>query len=245
MDFGQILNILLPIVYIVVGVALVWFVVELALTFRKTRQTVTEVQKQLAPTLDHVEKITAQLEPVSAKVDPLVDRVSLTVDAANLEIMRVDQILEDVSQITDSVTKTVDTVDSVASAPLDLVNSVTDKVRARFKHRGASEESVRLGSAGAPAEKASAVRDFVDATADAASATIAEQRQRRAERKAEEGAREAAAAAKGEKITAAATATFDAAVTNATAASARSQNAAGAGYATVDEGAEGGAASHV
>ena len=245
MDFGQILNILLPIVYIVVGVALVWFVVELALTFRKTRQTVTEVQKQLAPTLDHVEKITAQLEPVSAKVDPLVDRVSLTVDAANLEIMRVDQILEDVSQITDSVTKTVDTVDSVASAPLDLVNSVTDKVRARFKRRGASEESVRLGSAGAPAEKASAVRDFVDATADAASATIAEQRQRRAERKAEEGAREAAAAAKGEKITAAATATFDAAVTNATAASARSQNAAGAGYATVDEGAEGSAASHV
>lgn len=244
MDFGQILDVLLPIVYIVVGVVLVWFVVELALTFRKTRETVTEVQKQLAPTLDHVEKITAQLEPVSAKVDPLVDRVSLTVDAANLEIMRVDQILEDVSQITDSVTKTVDTVDSVASAPLDLVNSVTDKVRARFKHRGASEESVRLGSAGAPAEKASAVRDFVDATADAASATIAEQRQRRAERKAEGVARDAAAAAKGEKITAAASATFDAAMANA-ATSAPSQDEAGAGHAMVDEGARSGAAEHV
>lgn len=244
MDFGQILDVLLPIVYIVVGVVLVWFVVELALTFRKTRETVTEVQKQLAPTLDHVEKITAQLEPVSAKVDPLVDRVSLTVDAANLEIMRVDQILEDVSQITDSVTKTVDTVDSVASAPLDLVNSVTDKVRARFKHRGASEESVRLGSAGAPAEKASAVRDFVDATADAASATIAEQRQRRAERKAEGVARDAAAAAKGEKIMAAASATFDAAMANV-ASSAPSQDEAGAGYATVDEGARSGAAEHV
>lgn len=244
MDFGQILDVLLPIVYIVVGVVLVWFVVELALTFRKTRETVTEVQKQLAPTLDHVEKITAQLEPVSAKVDPLVERVSLTVDAANLEIMRVDQILEDVSQITDSVTKTVDTVDSVASAPLDLVNSVTDKVRARFKHRGASEESVRLGSAGAPAEKASAVRDFVDATADAASATIAEQRQRRAERKAEGVARDAAAAAKGEKIMAAASATFDAAMANV-ASSAPSQDEAGAGYATVDEGARSGAAEHV
>ena len=158
--------------------------------------------------------------------------------------MRVDQILEDVSQITDSVTKTVDTVDSVASAPLDLVNSVTDKVRARFKHRGASEESVRLGSAGAPAEKASAVRDFVDATADAASATIAEQRQRRAERKVEGVARDAAAAAKGEKITAAASATFDAAMANA-ASSAPSQDEAGAGYATVDEGARSGAAEHV
>ena len=245
MDFDQILGTLLPIVYIIVGVALVWFVIELALTFRKTRQTVTEVQRQLAPTLDHVEKITAQLEPVSAKVDPLVDRVSLTVDAANLEIMRVDQILEDVSQITDAVTKTVDTVDSVASAPLDLVNSVTDKVRARFKHRGASEESVRLGSAGAPAEKASAVRDFVDATADAASATIAEQRQRRAERKAEEGARVAAAAAKSEKINAAASAAFNSAMANASTAGAPSQDAAKAGYATADEGADRGAAKHV
>lgn len=197
MEFGEILNIALPIVYIVVGVALVWFVIELALTFRKTRQTVTEVQKQLKPTLDHVETITAELAPVSAKIDPLVDRASLTVDAANLEIMRVDQILEDVTQITDSVTKTMDTVDSVTSAPLDLVNSVTEKVRARFKPRAASDESVRLGSAG-DAEKPNAVRDFVDAASDAASATVASQKQRRAERKAAKAA-EAASAAAGEQ----------------------------------------------
>lgn len=171
MQIGEILNIALPIVYIVVGVVLVWFVVELALTFRKTRQTVTEVHKQLEPTLDHVEKITAQLEPVSAKVDPLVERVSLTVDAANLEIMRVDQILEDVTQITDSVTKTMDTVDSVASAPLDLVSSVADKVRSKLKPRGASEESVRLGSAGEDA-KPNAMRDLVDAAADVADAAV-------------------------------------------------------------------------
>lgn len=193
MEFGEIINIVLPIVYIIVGVVLVWFVVELALTFRKTRQvvsdagdTVEQVRKQLEPTLDHVEKITSDIEPVTAKIDPLVDRVSLTVDAANLEIMRVDQILEDVTQITDSVTKTMDTVDSVTSAPLDLVNSVTDKVRSRFKTRGASEESVRLGQADASDEKPNAVRDFVDAATDAAEAAAAEHRGRRAERKAQE-----------------------------------------------------------
>lgn len=182
----EILNIALPVVYIIVGVALVWFVVELALTFRKTRQTVAEVNQtvnelheQIKPTLDHVEKITAQIEPAASKVDPLVDRVSLTVDAANLEIMRVDQILEDVTQITDSVTKTMDTVDSVTSAPLDLVNSVTDKVRARLKPRGASEESVRLGRADS-SEKASAVQDFVDAASDAAEAAVAQRREQRA-----------------------------------------------------------------
>lgn len=172
MEFGEILNVALPVIYVVVGIALVWLVVELALTFRKTRQTVTDVQRQLEPTLDHVEKITAQLEPVSAKVDPLVDRVSLTVDAANLEIMRLDQILEDVTQITDSVTKTMDTVDTVTSAPLDLVTSVTDKVRTKIKGRGASDESVKLGAAAAASKaekpaKADPVRDLVDAAADA------------------------------------------------------------------------------
>ena len=193
MEFGEIINIVLPIVYIIVGVALVWFVVELALTFRKTRKvvsdvndTVGQVKKQLEPTLDHVEKITAELAPASEKIDPLVDRVSLTVDALNLEVMRVDQILEDVTQVTDSVTKTMDTVDSVTSAPLDLVSSVTDKVRTRFKARGASDESVRLGQAAAPAGKPNAVRDFVDAASDAAGAAVAEQRERRSERKAQE-----------------------------------------------------------
>lgn len=187
MELGEVLDIALPVVYVIVGVALVWFVVELALTFRKTRKTVAEVQEQLAPTLDHVEKITAQLEPVSAKVDPLVDRVSLTVDAANLEIMRVDQILEDVTQITDSVTKTMDAVDSVTSAPLDLVTSVTDKVRAKFKPRGASDESMKLGGAEEPDDegRGKVVRDFVDATADAASAVAGERRRKRAERKAD------------------------------------------------------------
>lgn len=182
MEFSEIVNTVLPVVYVIVGLALVWLAVELAVTFRKTRETVTEMKKQLDPTLAHVEKITAQLEPVAGKVDPLVDRVSLTVDAANLEIMRVDQILEDVSQVTGSLTKTMDAVDTVTNAPLELVTSVTDKVRSKFKVRGASEESVRLGQANAVSTKPSAVSDLVDAVDDAAAAVRAERRERKAER---------------------------------------------------------------
>lgn len=91
MDFYEILNIALPAVYVVVGAALVWLVIELVATVRKARKTVDDLQKQVEPTLAHVESITAALEPAVAKVDPLVERVSLTVDAANLEIMRVDR----------------------------------------------------------------------------------------------------------------------------------------------------------
>lgn len=145
MDIGSILGIVLPIVYIIVGVVLVWFVIELALTARRTRTTVDAVHEQIEPTLEHVNEITKGIEPVVAKVDPLMDRVALTVDAANLEIMRVDQILEDVSQMTGTVTKTLDTVDSVTSLPLDAVNSLTSKMRSIFKKPQASEESQRLG----------------------------------------------------------------------------------------------------
>lgn len=182
MDFNEIINLALPIVYVVVGLALIWFVVELVMTLRKTRKTVADIQKQvepvlesvnrmtadLEPTIKHVEQITAQLEPAVAKVDPLVDRVTLTIDAANLEIMRVDQILEDVTQITGTVSSTLDTVDAVTSAPLELVSSVTDKFRSKSKSHGASKESIGLG-AGKSADSANPVRELVDAAADAIS----------------------------------------------------------------------------
>jgi len=145
MDFGNILDIALPVVFVLVGIALIWLIIELVMTARKTRETVDGLQKQLEPTLKHVENITASLEPVSAKVDPLVERVSLTVDAANLEIMRVDQILEDVSEVTDTVSSAVNAVDAAANAPLELVNNITGRLRGAFKSPHASKESVDLG----------------------------------------------------------------------------------------------------
>ena len=103
-------------------------------------------------------------------MDPLVERVSLTVDAANLEIMRVDQILEDVGEITESVSSAVDAVDAAANAPLELVNSVTTKVRNAFKPRRASDESVALGQ-----EKAEGgvVKNLVGASVQATGAAVA------------------------------------------------------------------------
>ena len=185
MEFSEIINMVLPVVYVVVGIALVWVLVEVVMTLRKARGTVDAIQKQVEPTRANVERITTELEPVVAnvrqitdqiqpavgKVDPLVERVSLTVDAVNLEMMRVDQILEDVTHITDSVSKTLDTVDTVTSAPVELVNSVSDKVRARFAPKTASRESVNLGQAkAAEGEKPNPVKNFVNAVAEAVEA---------------------------------------------------------------------------
>lgn len=146
MDIMQILNVALPVVYVLVGLALIWFLIELVQFLKTTRKTMVDLKKQVDPTLAHVETITASLEPVVARVDPLVERVSLTVDAANLEIMRVDQILENVTDITEGVSSAVDAVDTAANAPMKLVNSASEKVRGVFKARKASDESIALGN---------------------------------------------------------------------------------------------------
>lgn len=186
----DVFSIILTCIFCVVGLALIWFIVELALTMRKVRGTVEELE----PTLDNVEKMVKDLEPTIAKVDPLMDRVTLTVDSVNLELMRVDGILENVTNITGGVSKTVDAVDSVTSAPLDIVTNMTKKVRSKFKPRYASEESVDLGSEGAKAQPQNPIVDFVDVTTSAAAESWREESDKRKTVRAEQ--REAAAQAK-------------------------------------------------
>ena len=66
MDFGEVMGVVLPIVYVVLGVALVWFVIELVITVRKTRTTVDKMKEQLDPTLEEVNDIkTAVSEAVT------------------------------------------------------------------------------------------------------------------------------------------------------------------------------------
>ncbi|MGI6104888.1 MAG: DUF948 domain-containing protein [Raoultibacter sp.] len=166
MRITEILNMILPFVYVLVFIAIIWFVVELVMLVRKTRGVVDDVHKKIEPTLDHIEKITAELEPVVPKIDPLVDRVSLTVDAANLEIMRLDQILEDVTEITDTVSSAATAVDTAANAPIELVSNVTSKIRKAFKPSRASSESIALGEKKVSESAQEAVQGIKEAVAE-------------------------------------------------------------------------------
>lgn len=89
MDFAGIVDIALPVVYVLVGAVLVWFVVELALTIRSTRSTIDDAHKELTPTLKNVEKITAQVDPLIAHVDALVT------DQVDPLLTRVNEIAEE------------------------------------------------------------------------------------------------------------------------------------------------------
>lgn len=143
MEFSEVLNIALPAVYVLVGIVLVWLVVELIFAVRKMSKAISDIQAQAKPALENIERIIASLESAASKIDPLVERVSLTVDAANLELMRVDSILENVGDVTESVSSAVGAIDTVTNVPVELITSVTDRVRKTFKARRTGNESIK------------------------------------------------------------------------------------------------------
>lgn len=147
MDASVLSGVVLPIVFIAVGIALVWALVELIKVLRRTRTTVETMEAEITPILKDVREITESIKPAADKVDPLVDRVSLAVDAANLEIMRLDGILENVNEITETAASAANAVDVVANTPLRLVNTATEKLRDAFSGRKASDESACLADA--------------------------------------------------------------------------------------------------
>lgn len=143
----DILSALVPIVYIVVGIALIWLLVELIRMIRSMGAIAQDTQRQIEPIIEKTDSMLGDLEPVVKKVEPMVDRLALTVDAANLEIMRVDQILEDVSVVTHSLNSTASAMEELASAPVAVANGITNKVSSLFGGKQASDKSVALGEA--------------------------------------------------------------------------------------------------
>ncbi len=196
----DVFDIILPIVYIIVGCVLAWFIVELVITVRKLRSKAVGTIDELQPTLKNIETMVGDIQPTVKKIDPLVDRVTLTVDSVNLEMMRVDAILEDVTQMTGAVSKTLDAVDNVTSAPVDIVNSVTRKVRDKFRPKYASDESIRAGLKEGEASKTNPLVDFADTAIDAAGEAIKEQQEKSASRKEQQDIKDAKAEAKNEKM---------------------------------------------
>ena len=154
MDAGFISEVILPVVFAIVGIALIWAIIELVLVLRRTRKTVETLETSVKPIIDDVQKVaadakemTASIKPAIDRVDPLVERASLAVDAANLEIMRLDGILENVDAITGSAASATEAVDTVANAPLKIVNAASEKLREALSGKKASDESAKLAAA--------------------------------------------------------------------------------------------------
>lgn len=124
MSVADVMSMIIPVLLGLLLLAVVWTAIELALTVRRARKTLSGVDKTLS-----------EVDEAVAKVDPLIEHATLTIDALNLEIMRIDGILEDVEQVTDAATSVGNAVSSVTNVPLQLAASLVDRFRLGSKNR--------------------------------------------------------------------------------------------------------------
>ena len=68
MDMGFISEVILPIVFVIVGIVLIVALVEVIKTLRKARETVDNVEKQILPVVADVKEMTESLKPAVDKV---------------------------------------------------------------------------------------------------------------------------------------------------------------------------------
>lgn len=141
------------IVLVAVGI---WAVVELAITLRKTRSTVDNLDKetndlikevsevttnanesimQLQPIIQKVDGMVTDLEPAVKKVDPLLDKTSTAIDMVTVDLASVNDILVDVSSVTDTATNVTSTVSKAANSAVSGVAGVVGKFTGGGKSR--------------------------------------------------------------------------------------------------------------
>lgn len=131
----------LRIALVLLAAAGIWAVVELALTFRKTRDTVDELTKQVGditasanetigqvqPIIQKVDGMVTDLEPAVKQVEPLLEKATTAVDVVTVDLASVNDILVDVSSVTDTATNVTTTVSKAANSAVSGVAGVVGK----------------------------------------------------------------------------------------------------------------------
>ncbi|MCF2620759.1 DUF948 domain-containing protein [Collinsella tanakaei] len=127
----------LQIVLIVLAVAGVWAVVELALTLRKSRSTIQTVDRavgELNETLGEARPVIAKLDttlddlqPALNQVEPLLKQGSIAIEALSADLIEVNGVLRDVSEVTGSMSSASGAVSGIASAASEKVQRLFSK----------------------------------------------------------------------------------------------------------------------
>lgn len=161
----------LTIVLVVLVVAAIWCVIEVALTVRRARTgvqravkavddltadvkgTLSDVKPLLSnvdaavsearPVIAHVDEVVTQAKPAATDVSPLLKQATSAVENLSGSLERVDAILGDVSRLTGS---TANATAAVGAA----TTGILEKVRGRIGRRGADAPQRQL--AGGPAD---------------------------------------------------------------------------------------------
>ena len=146
----------IQIALIVLIVAGVWAVVELALVFRRTRGTVDTLDKTMGklndtiddvrPVINKLDETVENLQPAIQQVEPLHQRSTIAVEALSADLIEVNGVLRDVSQITGGVSTASGAMSNIAGAATEKVQKLFNK---KHHDEPASPDRTLTESAGA------------------------------------------------------------------------------------------------
>lgn len=142
---------------IVLAIAGVWAIVELALTLRKTRDVVESLDKtvgDLNNTIAEAQPMVAKLDgaidelsPALAQVEPLLASSKMAVDALTSNLVEIEGVVRDVSAVTGNMADASNAVSSVTDTAAGAVQKIFNKVKAPV-----SDAERKLAAATAEAE---------------------------------------------------------------------------------------------
>lgn len=148
----------IQIALLVLAVAGVWAVVELALTLRKTRTVVDSLDKTVSDlnnTLAEAQPVVAKLDgavdeltPALAQVEPLLKSSKTAVDALTSNLVEVEAVVRDISEVTGSMAEASNAVSSVTDSAAGAVQKLFNKVKAP-----AADADRKLAASAAEAEQ--------------------------------------------------------------------------------------------
>lgn len=157
----------MTIALIVLVVAAVWAVVELALTLRRTRKDVGELAEsvndaigELRPAISKLDAAADELVPASKRIEPILEKAATSVDLVNVDLVRIESILSDVGTVTDTGARASDAVtgavDAVASGVAGVVGKVTGKGAGKASSRLSGAKAAEAATLEAPKEASGA-----------------------------------------------------------------------------------------
>jgi uncharacterized protein YoxC len=157
---------ILQVALIILVVAAVWAVVELALTIRRARSSVDEISRQAQETIAQIQPIVTKADGLVDELDPtvkqlpaLMDKAQTAVDVATVDLASLNTILQDVSEVSGTASSVTSAVNKVADSAAQGVAQVMGKIT----HGGSS----RLTEAPAASKLPSSAAHESDAPADA------------------------------------------------------------------------------
>ena len=125
----------MDIALIVLVIAGVWAVIEVALTLRTARKRVDEVAAsaneviaQTQPIVAKLDGMVDELQPAVKEVPALMENVTVAVDSANDSLTRVNAILDDVSAVSGTASAVTETVNGAVSGVANAVVGAVSKV---------------------------------------------------------------------------------------------------------------------